>query len=151
MPSEYAFQCEFISTLKYVLGLVYTRLQYRVLPEVKSPGNRHRRLDILLCDGTQPQFGFELVVAANQSSFDDHMERADDYCVNHRCSGMYLVNLTNDYNLTNYYGPEFLQGVTPVHIFFGGGRQGEVEIRYRNNTVSVTIEGGRWSILFDSM
>ena len=56
------------------------------------------------------------------------MERADD--VNHHCSGMYLINLTNDHNLIKYYGPEFLkERVIPVHIFFGGGGQGEVEIR----------------------
>lgn len=44
---------------------------------------------------------------------------------------MYLINLTNDHNLTKYYGPEWLQKhVTPVRIFFGGEGQGEVELRY---------------------
>ena len=75
------------------------------------------------------------------------------YRVNHHCSGMYLINLTNDHNRTKYYGPECLkERVTPVHIFFGGGGQGEVEIRYLNNTVvPVTMESGRWPILFDCM
>ena len=75
------------------------------------------------------------------------------YRVNHHCSGMYLINLTNDHNLTKYYGPECLkERVTPVHIFFEGGGQGEVEIRYLNNTVvPVTMESGRWPTRFDSV
>ena len=65
-------------------------------------------------------------------------------------SGGYLINLTNDHNLTKYYGPEWLQRrVTPVHIFFGGG-QGEVELRYLIRLQSRAADCQSFSTLCDS-
>ncbi|CAG8585307.1 3216_t:CDS:2 [Funneliformis mosseae] len=81
-PSEYAFQAEFATVLKYLLSNVYPVLQYRIIVEAKERdvnGNRRKRLDIFLRDHDQPTYGFELVVNANKKNFDEHLDRANYY------------------------------------------------------------------------
>ncbi|KAF9084896.1 hypothetical protein BGX27_003672, partial [Mortierella sp. AM989] len=78
-PSEYAFQSEFSTIFRHLVPLLYPELQYEVLVEVKErdeSNQRKQRLDILVRDVEPlPAYGFELVVAASETSFDEHCER----------------------------------------------------------------------------
>ncbi|KAF9407339.1 hypothetical protein BGZ76_006130 [Entomortierella beljakovae] len=65
------------------ITFVYPELLYKVLVEVKESDEsdqRKQRLDILGRDGDSlPEYGFELVVAASETSFDDHCKRGEHY------------------------------------------------------------------------
>jgi hypothetical protein len=148
-PSEYTFQMEFVVIIRRLLAVAYPRLFYRVISEAKERdecGNRRRRLDILLRDGSSlPRYGFELVVEATHSAFDEHCRRADYYRKLHDCS-MLVVNLCAQNILSGYFGPT-LPGVTPVHVIYDV-QTGLAELVFRDSRKSVSIEGSAWQVMF---
>ncbi|CAG8635326.1 8917_t:CDS:2, partial [Paraglomus occultum] len=148
-PSDYAFQFEFITVFKCLLSRAHPHLLYRVLPEAKEfdeDGRWHQRLDILLRNGNQPAYGFELVVAASRTEFDKHCVRANEYGRNHSCS-MYMVNLCANEKLAGYFGPRNV-AITPVHVILDVKR-GVAHLVFENEKKSVSIKGGAWQVVFE--
>ena len=132
-----------------MLSRAYPELLYRVLPEVKEcdeNGQRRQHLDLLLHDGDQPAYGFELVVAASQTEFDEHCEHSYYYSKLHDCD-MYMVNLCDNTHLTSYFG-EVYDHVMPVHVVYNTGA-GSAKLLYRNNAeTTIDIKGSEWRAVF---
>ncbi|CAI2189037.1 12057_t:CDS:2, partial [Funneliformis geosporum] len=120
-PSEYAFQAEFATVLKYLLSNVYPALQYRVIVEAK-----------------------ERDVNANKKNFDEHLVRANYYNNLHGCS-MYMINLcTTNNKLTDNFGSEYPE-VTLVHIIYDISK-GMADIIYEDCRKSLTIKRSAWKV-----
>ncbi|CAG8735507.1 3658_t:CDS:2 [Cetraspora pellucida] len=148
-PSEYAFQAEFTSILKYLLSTVYPDLQYRVIVEAKDKDaseNRLKRLDIFMRGHNQPSYGFELTKEAGKKKFDEHVDRACCYRDLHKCH-MYMINLCTSDKLSDYFGSKF-SDVTPVHVLYDINR-GIADIIYEDHKKLVPIERSSWKIMLD--
>ena len=102
---------EFVVIIRHLLAVAYPQLFYRVISETKEHdecGNRHQHLDIFLMDANSlPQYGFELVVEATHSVFEEHCRHADYYRKLHDCS-MLVINLCTQNILSEYFGPTLL-------------------------------------------
>lgn len=104
------------------------------------------RLDILIKDNFPAHaYGYELVIAATKSIFDEHLERAKKYSELHNCTSMYVVNLCNITNsiLSSYFGEQEGSTVIPVHIIYDLN-YGEAKLVYRNDITDVSINSFDW-------
>ena len=148
-PSEYAFQAEFTAVFKQLLSQAYPHLGYRVLPEAKRTnenGRDRQRLDILLRDGGQPAYGFELLVATSVRDFDNHLSRSRKYSVLHNCAICFMVNLCTDEKLVGYFG-ESISGVIPVHVVYNINN-GSAILYFRDTQKDVLMKGCEWRMSF---
>ena len=146
-PSEYAFQMEVIAIFKQLLSKVYPDLHYHVLSETKEyddTGQRRRRLDILVRGGNQPAYGFELVVEASKTIFDEHYQKPSYYGKVHSCS-MVMVHFTCSGKLCNYFGPDN-EDVTVIHVIYN---KKEAKLVEKDWEETVYIQGADWQVLFE--
>jgi len=148
-PSEYALQMEVVAIFKQLLSQAYPTLGYHVLPEAKEcdeNGRRRQRLDILVRDGKEPAYGFELLVEANKSVFNDHYQRSAHYGQIHGCS-MIMMHFTSG-KLCSYFGPGG-KSVTVMHVIYGSSDKREAKLVYENGEETVDIKGADWQVMFE--
>jgi hypothetical protein len=94
-------------------------------------------LDILLSGGKfGKSYGYELVIEANKTEFDDHCKRSKQYAELHGCY-MYIVNLCTDRKLIDYFGAGY-ENVAIVHVVFNL-KERYAALIYENSSVRVPI------------
>jgi hypothetical protein len=93
-------------------------------------------LDILLKDGDFKSFGYELVIEANKSEFDDHCKHSKQYAELHGCY-MYMVNLCTSEKLINYFETGY-KNVAIVHVVYNL-KEKRAALIYENSSVKVPI------------
>lgn len=138
---------------KLILTQSYPTHFYHVLPEVKeyndNTGDCRLRLDILIMgdDPSSSACGYELVVSASKSVFDEHLNRAKKYSELHHCP-VYAVNLCNTAknNPIDYFGQEY-PNVIPVHVIYDK-KKGTAKIVYKDNETSVKIKSSEWQVIW---
>ncbi|CAG8613558.1 18664_t:CDS:2, partial [Dentiscutata erythropus] len=148
-PSEYAFQAEFTSILKYLLSTVYPDLQYRVIVEARDKDaneNSLKRIDILISANNQPAYGFELTVEANQRKFDEHVVRTVCYRDIHKCR-IFVINICTNDKLVDYFGQKH-EDVVPLHVLYNIDK-GTADIIYEDRKKLVHIKRSSWQIMLN--
>jgi hypothetical protein len=122
--------------------------------EARKNGDQcYKRLDILLRNGTDTdRYGFELMVDAIPTNFNEHCDRTTKYVKMHECAEVYVVNLRpkpNSENRPRHFGLKF-DKVVPVLVEIDHqAHKGMIRYdEYHVNEVAIRAQG--WDIAFDS-